>query len=147
MLIQIVRVGGGGWRWSMTYVVSVRVDIAATSDARALVVRFARILFWVVRVFTLIGLNLAVVVFVFTVVCVTVAIINEALSRLFARVFGGGVVVVFVALSSFLPFAITIAPSIIFLAFSICIILGVVSGIIPASIAAKMNPVEAIRTK
>jgi putative ABC transport system permease protein len=51
------------------------------------------------------------------------------------------------ALSSVLPFAITIAPSIIFLAFSICIILGVVSGIIPASIAAKMNPVEAIRTK
>jgi len=51
------------------------------------------------------------------------------------------------ALSSFLPFVITIAPSIIFLAFSICIILGVVSGIIPASIAAKMNPVEAIRTK
>jgi len=51
------------------------------------------------------------------------------------------------ALSSFLPFAITIAPSIILLAFSICIILGVVSGIIPASIAAKMNPVEAIRTK
>ena len=50
-------------------------------------------------------------------------------------------------LSSFLPFAITIAPSIIFLAFSICIILGVISGIIPASIAAKMNPVEAIRTK
>ncbi|MEI7589402.1 MAG: ABC transporter permease [Chitinophagia bacterium] len=52
-----------------------------------------------------------------------------------------------VALSSVLPFAITIAPGIILLAFSICIILGVVSGIIPASIAAKMNPVEAIRTK
>jgi len=51
------------------------------------------------------------------------------------------------ALSSVLPFAITIAPGIILLAFSICIILGVVSGIIPASIAAKMNPVEAIRTK
>jgi len=51
------------------------------------------------------------------------------------------------ALSTVLPFAITIAPSIILLAFSICIILGVVSGIIPASIAAKMNPVEAIRTK
>ena len=51
------------------------------------------------------------------------------------------------ALSTVLPFAITIAPGIIFLAFSICIILGVVSGIIPASIAAKMNPVEAIRTK
>jgi putative ABC transport system permease protein len=51
------------------------------------------------------------------------------------------------ALSSVLPFTIVIAPGIIVLAFSICIILGVVSGIIPASIAAKMNPVEAIRTK
>jgi putative ABC transport system permease protein len=51
------------------------------------------------------------------------------------------------ALSTVLPFAITIAPGIILLAFSICIILGVVSGIIPATIAAKMNPVEAIRTK
>jgi putative ABC transport system permease protein len=51
------------------------------------------------------------------------------------------------ALSTVLPFAITIAPGIILLAFSICIILGVISGIIPASIAAKMNPVEAIRTK
>jgi putative ABC transport system permease protein len=35
----------------------------------------------------------------------------------------------------------------VFLALSICIVLGVISGIIPASIAAKMNPVEAIRTK
>jgi putative ABC transport system permease protein len=33
------------------------------------------------------------------------------------------------------------------LALSICIILGIVSGIIPASIAAKMDPVVAIRTK
>ena len=52
-----------------------------------------------------------------------------------------------VALSSVIPFAIVIAPGIIALAFSICIVLGIVSGIIPASIAAKMNPVEAIRTK
>jgi len=51
------------------------------------------------------------------------------------------------ALSTVLPFAITIAPSIIFLALSICIILGVIAGIIPASIASKMNPVDAIRTK
>ena len=51
------------------------------------------------------------------------------------------------ALSAVLPFAITIAPSIIGLALSICIILGVIAGIIPASIAAKMNPVDAIRTK
>lgn len=51
------------------------------------------------------------------------------------------------ALSAVLPFAITIAPSIIFLALSICIVLGVIAGIIPASIASKMNPVDAIRTK
>ena len=51
------------------------------------------------------------------------------------------------ALSSVIPFAIVIAPGIIALAFSICIVLGIVSGIIPASIAAKMNPVEAIRSK
>ena len=50
-------------------------------------------------------------------------------------------------LSTVLPFAITIAPSIIFLALSICIILGIISGIIPASIASKMNPVDAIRSK
>ncbi len=51
------------------------------------------------------------------------------------------------ALGAILPFPIFIAPSIIFLALSICIILGVISGIIPASIASKMNPVDAIRTK
>jgi len=51
------------------------------------------------------------------------------------------------ALGAVLPFPIFIAPSIIFLALSICIILGVISGIIPASIASKMNPVDAIRTK
>jgi putative ABC transport system permease protein len=52
-----------------------------------------------------------------------------------------------VALGAVLPFPIFIAPSIVVLALSICIILGMISGIIPASIAAKMNPVEAIRTK
>jgi putative ABC transport system permease protein len=51
------------------------------------------------------------------------------------------------ALGAVLPFPIFIAPSIVILALSICIILGMISGIIPASIAAKMNPVEAIRTK
>ncbi len=50
-------------------------------------------------------------------------------------------------LSSFMPFPIVIAPNIIILAFSICIILGILSGIIPASIAARMNPVVAIRSK
>lgn len=50
-------------------------------------------------------------------------------------------------LSSVMPFPIFIAPNIIILALSICIVLGVLSGIIPASIAARMNPVVAIRTK
>lgn len=52
-----------------------------------------------------------------------------------------------VVLSSVLPFPIFIAPNIIILALSICIILGIISGIIPASIAARMDPVVAIRTK
>ena len=50
-------------------------------------------------------------------------------------------------LSAVLPFPIVIAPNIIILAFSICVILGILSGIIPASIAARMNPVVAIRSK
>jgi putative ABC transport system permease protein len=50
-------------------------------------------------------------------------------------------------LSAVMPFPIFIAPNIVILALSICIILGILSGIIPASIAAKMNPVVAIRTK
>lgn len=48
-------------------------------------------------------------------------------------------------LSAFLPFAIVISGEIILLAFSICVILGILSGIIPATIAARMNPVDAIR--
>ncbi len=52
-----------------------------------------------------------------------------------------------VVLSTVLPFPIFIAPNIIGLALSICIILGILAGIIPASIAAKMDPVVAIRTK
>ena len=52
-----------------------------------------------------------------------------------------------IVLSSVLPFPIFIAPNIILLALSICIIIGVLSGIIPAAIAAKMDPVVAIRTK
>lgn len=59
----------------------------------------------------------------------------------------GMVWVLSLILSSVMPFPIIIAPDIIILAFSICVILGILSGIIPASIAAKMNPVEAIRSK
>jgi putative ABC transport system permease protein len=50
-------------------------------------------------------------------------------------------------LSSVLPFSIFIAPRIIAMAFTICIVIGVLAGIIPASQAAKMDPVEAIRSK
>jgi putative ABC transport system permease protein len=50
-------------------------------------------------------------------------------------------------LSTVLPFPIFIAPNIVMLGLSICIVLGILAGIIPASIAAKMDPVVAIRTK
>ncbi|MEP6844544.1 MAG: ABC transporter permease [Panacibacter sp.] len=52
-----------------------------------------------------------------------------------------------VVLGGVLPFPIVISTSIMALAFTICIILGILSGIIPASIAATMNPVVAIRSK
>jgi len=51
------------------------------------------------------------------------------------------------ALSQVLPFPLFISPNIVILAFTICVILGILSGIIPASIAARMNPVVAIRSK
>jgi len=44
-------------------------------------------------------------------------------------------------------FTIFIAPNILILAISICITVGVLAGIIPASIAARMDPVVAIRSK
>jgi putative ABC transport system permease protein len=50
-------------------------------------------------------------------------------------------------LSAVLPFPIFISFNIVGLALSVCIVLGVIAGIIPASIAAKMDPVVAIRTK
>ncbi len=70
----------------------------------------------------------------------------------FLCIIGGaiGVLLVFLLtllISSVASFPITISPGILGLAISICIIVGVLAGIIPASIAAKMNPVEAIRSK
>jgi len=50
-------------------------------------------------------------------------------------------------LSTMFPFAIIISGKIMLLAFSICVVLGILSGIIPATIAARMNPVVAIRSK
>ncbi|MDE1191806.1 MAG: ABC transporter permease [Arachidicoccus sp.] len=49
-------------------------------------------------------------------------------------------------LSAIFPFPIFIAGSIILLALTICILLGVIAGIIPASVAARLNPVAAIRS-
>lgn len=51
-----------------------------------------------------------------------------------------------IVLSSFLPFKIFIDSGMFLLAFIVCLVLGVLSGIIPAFVAAKMNPVKAIRT-
>ena len=50
-------------------------------------------------------------------------------------------------LTSFLHFPITISFNILLLAISLCVITGVLAGIIPASIAARMDPATAIRTK
>ena len=74
------------------------------------------------------------------------------LESAFLCVIGGlvGILLVWIMtliLSSVLPFKIFIAPSIIFIALGICIVLGVIAGIIPAMQAAKMDPVVAIRTK
>ena len=73
------------------------------------------------------------------------------LESAFLCIMGGllGVAAVFLLtlISTALGFTVFIAPGILLLAISICIIVGVLAGIIPASIAARMNPVEAIRSK
>lgn len=50
-------------------------------------------------------------------------------------------------LSTIMPFPINISLDTLTLAISICLVVGVLAGIIPASIASRMNPVVAIRTK
>ncbi|WP_127127559.1 ABC transporter permease [Pseudoflavitalea rhizosphaerae] len=57
------------------------------------------------------------------------------------------VVILTFVLSAIFGFSVFIAPGIIMLAISICIVVGVLAGIIPASIAARMDPVVAIRSK
>jgi putative ABC transport system permease protein len=74
------------------------------------------------------------------------------LESAFLCLLGGfiGLVLVYILtklLSAVMPFPITISLNTLTLAISICLIVGVLAGIIPASIAAKMNPVVAIRTK
>ena len=50
-------------------------------------------------------------------------------------------------LSSVFNFPVFISGGILTLAISICIIIGILSGIIPATIAARLDPVVAIRSK
>jgi putative ABC transport system permease protein len=74
------------------------------------------------------------------------------LESAFLCIIGGALGLFFVWLitliiSSSMPFPVFIAPSILILAVSICVIIGLLAGIIPASIAAKMDPVVAIRSK
>lgn len=74
------------------------------------------------------------------------------LESAFLCIMGGlfGLSIVFIltlASKAIFGFAVFIAPNILLLAISICIIVGVLAGIIPASIAAKMDPVVAIRSK
>jgi putative ABC transport system permease protein len=74
------------------------------------------------------------------------------LESAFLCLMGGliGLLLVFIltkVLSAVMPFPINISLGTLTLAISICLIVGVLAGIIPATIAARMNPVVAIRTK
>lgn len=74
------------------------------------------------------------------------------LESAFLCIVGGaiGLLIVYLitlALSSTLPFPLIIAPKILLTAVITCISIGLLAGIIPASIAAKLDPVVAIRSK
>ncbi len=74
------------------------------------------------------------------------------LESAFLCILGGiiGLILVYILtkiISPFFGFPVTISFNIFFTAISICIITGVLAGIIPAFIAARMNPVVAIRSK
>ncbi|MFT3823224.1 MAG: ABC transporter permease [Chitinophagaceae bacterium] len=74
------------------------------------------------------------------------------LESAFLCIMGGllGLIIVFlltIIISATTGFSLFIAPHILIIAVSICIIVGVLAGIIPASIAARMDPVVAIRSK
>jgi putative ABC transport system permease protein len=74
------------------------------------------------------------------------------LEAAFLCILGGliGLLLVFILtqiFSSLLGFTVFISVDIMFLAVGICIVVGVLAGIIPASIAARMDPVVAIRSK
>jgi putative ABC transport system permease protein len=74
------------------------------------------------------------------------------LESAFLCILGGmiGLILVFILTkiaSSMIGFPLFISADIMLLAIGICILVGILAGIIPASIASKMNPVVAIRSK
>lgn len=74
------------------------------------------------------------------------------LESAFLCIIGGGIGVFLVfmltlLISAVADFPIFISGGILSLALIICLVVGVLAGIIPASVAARMNPVEAIRSK
>ena len=73
------------------------------------------------------------------------------LESAFLCILGGmiGLLLVFIltlVFTSLLGFTLFISADIMALAIGICILVGVIAGIIPASIAARMDPVVAIRS-
>ncbi len=79
-----------------------------------------------------------------------VILIEFLLESAFLCILGGiiGLVLVYILtriLSNFFDFPITITPNIVCIAVSICIFVGVLAGIIPASVAARMDAAKAIK--
>jgi putative ABC transport system permease protein len=73
------------------------------------------------------------------------------LESAFLCILGGliGLLLVFILAkiaTAFIGFTVFISPNIMLLAIGICVLVGMLAGIIPASIAAKMDPVVAIRS-
>lgn len=73
------------------------------------------------------------------------------LESAFLCILGGmiGLLLVFILtqiFSAVIGFKLFISPDIVGLAIGICVLVGVIAGIVPASIAARMNPVAAIRS-
>jgi putative ABC transport system permease protein len=74
------------------------------------------------------------------------------LESAFLCIMGGllGLIVVYLITfitSSVFGFTVFVSPNILVLAISICVLVGVLAGIIPASIASRLDPVVAIRSK
>jgi putative ABC transport system permease protein len=81
-------------------------------------------------------------------VILTEFLLESAFLCIIGGIFGlAAVFVLTLIISTSVGFPVTVPAHIILLAVSICIVTGVIAGIVPAFIAARMNPVVAIRTK